>query len=80
MAKKSTDSTTKKTTTSTAAKKEPTTKASTTKKTKELTMLFSEIEKRAYEIYLARQAAGSIGNDIDDWTQAEADIKNKYNI
>ena len=44
MAKKSTDSTTKKTTTSTAAKKEPTTKASTTK-TKELTMLFSEIEK-----------------------------------
>lgn len=50
------------------------------KKTKDLTALFSEIEKRSYELYLERQAAGQIGNDIDDWVRAETEIKAKYGI
>ncbi len=55
-------------------------KTNKTSKVKNLSDLFGEIEKKSYEIYLARQASGQSGSDIDDWSQAEKEIKEKHGI
>ena len=36
-----------------------------------------EIRQRAYEIYVGR--GGTHGSDLDDWLQAERELKAKYN-
>ncbi|HBD93900.1 MAG: hypothetical protein A2015_11800 [Spirochaetes bacterium GWF1_31_7] len=55
-------------------------KTTKTSKVKNLSDLFGEIEKKSYEIFLARQASGLSGSDIDDWSQAEKEIKEKHGI
>jgi hypothetical protein len=39
-----------------------------------------EIEKRAYEVYLERMKAGKSGDEMNDWLQAEKDVKAKFKI
>lgn len=39
-----------------------------------------EIQKRAYEIYLGREAGRLPGDGLSDWLQAETEIKRKYKI
>lgn len=46
----------------------------------ELDQFLSEIEKRAYEIFLDRHNTGKPGNEMSDWLQAESEIKAKYKI
>lgn len=46
----------------------------------DLSQFLSEIEKRAYEIYLERHAAGTPGDEMYDWLQAEMEIKARYRI
>jgi hypothetical protein len=45
-----------------------------------LGQFLSEIEKRAYELYLQRVNKGGNGGDLSDWLQAEAEIKAKYHL
>jgi hypothetical protein len=45
-----------------------------------LGQFLSEIEKRAYELYLQRVNKGGNGSDLSDWLQAEAEIKSKYRL
>lgn len=45
-----------------------------------LGQFLSEIEKRAYEIYLLRMAEGRYGSDLTDWLEAESDVKAKYKL
>lgn len=42
--------------------------------------LINEIKARAFDLYLDRQRKGVAGNEINDWNQAEKDIKKKYGI
>lgn len=37
-----------------------------------------EVERRAYEIYVAR--GGIHGQDLEDWLQAERELKAKYPV
>lgn len=46
----------------------------------DLQQFLSEIEKRAYEIYLERKNSHLSGDEMSDWLQAENDIKAKYKI
>jgi Protein of unknown function (DUF2934) len=39
-----------------------------------------EIEKRAKEIFLKRQASRIQGNELSDWLAAEKEIKAKYRL
>jgi hypothetical protein len=39
-----------------------------------------EIEKRAKEIFLKRQASKVQGNEVSDWLAAEKEIKAKYQL
>jgi hypothetical protein len=43
-----------------------------------LQQYLDEVKKRAYEIFLERGAGH--GNDLGDWTKAEAEIKARYGI
>lgn len=40
----------------------------------------AEVEKRAKEIYLKRQASKAAGDALSDWLGAEKEIKAKYHI
>jgi len=43
-----------------------------------LDQLRPQIEKRAKEIFLKRQASKTPGNEISDWLAAEKEVKSKY--
>ena len=49
-----------------------------TKTSINLKELFSRIEKRAYEIYQKR--GHSSGSDLNDWLEAERQVKRELNI
>ncbi|OHD79631.1 MAG: hypothetical protein A2355_05155 [Spirochaetes bacterium RIFOXYB1_FULL_32_8] len=49
-------------------------------KKSDLGQFLSEIEKRAYELFLERQSSNMPSDEMGDWLQAEAEIKKKYNI
>ncbi|HPO50730.1 MAG TPA: hypothetical protein PLO89_10425 [Spirochaetota bacterium] len=46
----------------------------------DLQQFLSEIEKRAYEIYIERKTNHVTGDEVSDWLKAEEDIKTKYKI
>jgi len=71
MAKKA-ETTSAKATTATTEKKES--------KSIDLQKFLGEVEKKAYEIYLERQAKGTHGDEFSDWAQAEKEVKKKYKI
>jgi len=37
-----------------------------------------EIEQRAYQLYVQR--GGATGSDVEDWLQAERELREKYDI
>jgi len=46
----------------------------------DLQQFLSEIEKRAYEVYIERKADHITGDEISDWLKAEEEVKAKYKI
>ncbi len=42
--------------------------------------LFEEIRAVAYQIYEARMASGTAGDEITDWFDAEAQVRAKYGL
>ncbi len=46
----------------------------------DLSKFLSEVQQKAYEIYLERQKTGQSGNEMSDWLKAEKEIKNRYKI
>ncbi len=46
----------------------------------DLQQFLSEIEKRAYEIYVDRKTNHISGDEMSDWLRAEEEIKEKYKI
>ncbi len=46
----------------------------------DLSKFLSEVQQKAYEIYIARQKTGQSGNEMSDWLKAEKEIKSRYKI
>lgn len=45
-----------------------------------LGQFLSEVEKRAYELYLQRMQEGRHGSDLNDWLEAEDEVRGKYHL
>ncbi len=52
----------------------------TSRKHKTLEDFRGEIMERAFELYLKRVNSENMGDEIDDWVQAEAEIRKKHDL
>jgi hypothetical protein len=44
------------------------------------TATFEQTQKRAFELYVARQQSGVYGTALDDWLQAERELMNTQSV